>query len=194
MSTLHPHWQSTDDGAPVPVRIAPNKVTARSVALPNKTVSRRPAAVVGILLTLSMGAVTYGTLDDGTSPLPADIMDDGNPTTAFDVLSEQMARSSAEQALHAAPTGDAREGAPQQLQPSIPVNPSTFDRRPQALSPSLPINTNTLARGVAGNVPIGTPQPIEQPQTGAGMLWATILGATTILAWQTRGMLKARSE
>mgnify|MGYP003394123893 CR=1 FL=1 len=58
MTPLHPHWDATDDAgssedyaAAGPVRVA---IEGHAGA---KSVSRRPAAIVGILLALSLGAV-----------------------------------------------------------------------------------------------------------------------------------------
>lgn len=195
MSTLHPHWQATDEGEAVPVRIAqPTCMPAGA-----KTVSRRPAAIVGILLTLSAGAVAYGTFDDGEAQMTGELMGVENPTTYFDVLAEQMVRSSIHQQMDAAP--ESME-APvedaivyrEELESSIPVNPSTWDTAPAALPVSLPTNQNTIGANVTESFHSGAPRPVEQPQTGAGMLWATILGAAAMLFWQSLGMLKARAE
>lgn len=58
MSDLHPHWQATDDEAPVPVRV-------KGAAAPSVSagVSRAPAAVVGILAIAAIGFFAYGGMD-----------------------------------------------------------------------------------------------------------------------------------
>ena len=58
MSDMHPHWNSTDDSKPSSKPVQP--IVERSVPVTEKkqevaTVSRRPAAVVGILLVVGMG-------------------------------------------------------------------------------------------------------------------------------------------
>lgn len=208
MSTLHPHWQATDDGAPVPVRIAPSKTTPTQIPVGTKTVSRRPAAIVGILMAFSIGAVAYGTLDDPQAPLSGELMDVENPMAYFDILAEQMGeqapmeeRVPMEENLNPEPEipqflpPEASIVYPEDFAASIPVNPSTYDAPPPAALPiALPINQNTIGANVTESFHSGAPMPIEQPQTGAEMLWATILGAVGILFWQSRGMMKAIAE
>ena len=195
MSTIHPHWQSTDD-TPVPVRVAAPK-NVPVIPTGAKTVSRRPAAVVGILLTLSIGAVAYGTLDDGTSPLSGELMGMENPTTYFDVLAEQMVRDQIEQDF-GAPASDqeverelAHQGFSDEEFPretwetNIPVHAAAT-----ALSASVPVNHNTIGSPSTETFHSGAPRPIEQPQTGAEMLWITLFGAMAGLAWKSREMLR----
>ncbi|OGJ63853.1 hypothetical protein A3C37_01260 [Candidatus Peribacteria bacterium RIFCSPHIGHO2_02_FULL_53_20] len=199
MSSLHPHWQATDDGVPVPVRIAVSKSAPTNVPVGTKTVSRRPAAIVGILMAFSIGAVAYGTLDDARAPLAGELMDVENPTTYFDVLAEQMVRASVDQNRDTAPetaevpTEDSIVYR-RDLEPSIPVNPSTYNTLPAELAASLPVNQNVIGANVTETFHSGAPGPVEQPQTGAGMLWATILGAVAVLFWQSREKLKAIVE
>lgn len=58
MPNIQPQWQS-DDGDAVPVRIAKNATDAPVTgdAIPLSAVSRRPAAIIGILVAVAMGAV-----------------------------------------------------------------------------------------------------------------------------------------
>jgi hypothetical protein len=140
-----------------------------------KTISRRPAAVVGILMALSVGAVAYGTFDDAQAPLSGELMNAEKPVTYFDVLAEQMARNSTQQNVH-------REN----LEPSIPVNPRTYDTAPA----SLPVNQHVIGANVTETFHSGAPRPVQQPQTGAGMLWITLIGALAGILWKSRGMLK----
>ena len=197
MSTIHPHWQSTDD-TPVPVRVAaPKNVPVMPTGA--KTVSRRPAAVVGILLTLSIGAVTYGTLDDDTSPLAGEMMGMENPTTYFDVLAEQMVRAQIEKDFGAPPDdrqvmkelvqqGFSDEEIPREaLERSIPVNTAATTT---VLSASVPVNHNTIGSPSTETFHSGAPRPIEQPQTGGEMLWITLIGAAAGLLWKSREMLR----
>lgn len=195
MSALHPHWQATDDVS-VPVRVAANiPVSAPAGAL---TVSRRPAAIVGILLTLSIGAVAYGTLDDSTAPLSGELMDVENPTTYFDVLAQQIARSSTQAAF--APQGegpraenslDAVPSMREEDSPAdLPAAPAA-GKSSATLPVSIPTNPHTMGATVTENFHGGAPLPLEQPQTGAAMLWMTIVGALAGLLWKSRGMLKA---
>ncbi|MEK7562893.1 MAG: hypothetical protein AAB544_00685 [Patescibacteria group bacterium] len=197
MSTIHPHWQSTDD-TPVPVRVAaPKHVPV--IPAGAKTVSRRPAAVVGILLTLSIGVVAYGTLDDDTSPLAGELMGMENPTTYFDVLAEQMVRAQIEKDFGTPPDDQQvmeelvqqgfsdEEIPPQTREASIPVNTAATMA---ALSASIPVNRNTIGSPSTESFHSGAPRPIEQPQTGAEMLWITLLGAMAGLVWKSREMLR----
>lgn len=198
MNTIHPHWQSTDD-TPVPVRVAAPK-NVPVIPAGAKTVSRRPAAVVGILLTLSIGAVAYGTLDDDTSPLAGELMGMENPTTYFDVLAEQMVRAQIEKDFGAPPDdrqvmeelvqqGFSDEEIPREaLKRSIPVNAATTTAA--ALSASIPVNQNTIGSPSPETFHSGAPRPVEQPQTGAEMLWITLLGAMAGLVWKSREMLR----
>jgi hypothetical protein len=189
MSQIHPHWQSTDD-APVPVRIAAPKTAPTSIPVGATTVSRRPAAIVGILLTLSVGAVAYGTLDDGSAPLSGEVTESESSTSYFDILAEQMVRSSVQENVNT-PTEEPEEDSMvyrRDLEPSIPVNPSTYDTAPVAPSVPVPTNQNTIgATVVTETFHSGAPR---QPETGAGMLWVTILGALMGLAWKWKEMLK----
>lgn len=57
MTPMHPHWQSTDDEAIVPVRSKTNQASAPV------RVSRAPAAVVGIALMVGVVAYSFGGLD-----------------------------------------------------------------------------------------------------------------------------------
>lgn len=195
MSTLHPHWQATDEGTPVPVRIAPSKGTPTQPPAGAKTVSRRPAAIVGILMAFSIGAVAYGTLDDGTSPLSGELMNVENPTTYFDILAEQMVRSSVEENMGSSaelePDVPAEDSVVyrEELAPSIPVNTSTYDTASIPSPVSLPMNQNTIGANVTESFHSGAPRPIEQPQTGAEMLWVTLLGAMAGVVWKSREML-----
>lgn len=52
MNTAQSHWQS-DDGEAVPVRV--HGAQAETAAVPLSSVSRRPAAIVGIIAVLAMG-------------------------------------------------------------------------------------------------------------------------------------------
>lgn len=198
MSTIHPHWQSTDE-TPVPVRVAaPKNVPVMPAGA--KTVSRRPAAVVGILLTLSIGAVAYGTLDDGTSPLSGELMGVENPTSYFDVLAEQMVRSQIKEDFGVEPSdadvaqelesqGFTTELPREALESAIPTNAANA----AALSASLPVNQNTIGSPSAENFHSGAPRPIQQPETGAEMLWMTLIGATVGLLWKSKEMLKTNA-
>ncbi len=66
MNDLHPHWQATDDGESVPVRVTPPPV-----ALAN--VSRRPAAIVGILFALSIGLVFFQGIERSPAQIAASV-------------------------------------------------------------------------------------------------------------------------
>ncbi len=67
MSNLHPHWQSTEDEAPVPVR-------ARAADATHAKVSRVPAAIVGIAIMIGGVAYSFGgvreLLGQLTNPTP----------------------------------------------------------------------------------------------------------------------------
>lgn len=68
MTNLHPHWQSTEDEQPVPVR------SGAANAAPHAKVSRLPAAIVGIAIMIggvaySFGGV-HGILGQLTNPTP----------------------------------------------------------------------------------------------------------------------------
>ena len=64
MNTLHPHWQSTDDGDEVPITIhtrnaeRPKNDAVTSAVRKPKMASRRPAAFVGIMLFVILGAAS----------------------------------------------------------------------------------------------------------------------------------------
>lgn len=60
MTSLHPHWRSTEDERPVPVRAAPRMGDDTPLSAPRQTVSRRPAAVVGMLLAVGVGMFAMG--------------------------------------------------------------------------------------------------------------------------------------
>lgn len=51
MSNIHPHWQTTEDEQPVPVRIAEPKISNKEVLAAHRT----PAAFIGIALFLAIG-------------------------------------------------------------------------------------------------------------------------------------------
>ncbi|TSC57906.1 MAG: hypothetical protein Greene041662_865 [Candidatus Peregrinibacteria bacterium Greene0416_62] len=219
MTTLHPHWQATDDAAPVPVRIAQSKATPTKIPAGTKSISRRPAAIVGILMAFSMGVVAYGTLDDEQAQISGETMGFNDPMPDFEALAEQMVRDSNTEAFDTStdpepyeeplelweasdvfeqpvefPEESTQENVvyPQNFGSSIPVNPSTYDTAPTTLPASLPTNQNTIGANVTENFHSGAPEPPEQPQTGASMLWAIFLGAVAVMFWQSRGMLKAR--
>ncbi|MBI1812629.1 hypothetical protein HY285_05520 [Candidatus Peregrinibacteria bacterium] len=69
---MHPHWRSTEDAAPVRVgRIDPAQGTGIPVAVSAAGVSRRPAAITGIVLTLTMGFLAY----EGLGPFRGQVGD-----------------------------------------------------------------------------------------------------------------------
>lgn len=76
MTTLHPHWQATDDEQPVRVSVdslsGPGNADARPMTV--RTASRKPAAIVGILAVLGVGYVALG----GTLSLPGQVADGGS--------------------------------------------------------------------------------------------------------------------
>lgn len=78
MSNLHPHWQEEDE-VPVQVRtketVQPETTNARPVKV---AISRRPAAMVGMLLVIAIG---YGFFQ-GTSSLTGQVAPSG-PTIAI---------------------------------------------------------------------------------------------------------------
>lgn len=62
MTTLHPHWQATDDSDDrhVPIRIVTEgKMSPPQMHLPVKQASRRPAAFVGIFLCVIAGVAAF---------------------------------------------------------------------------------------------------------------------------------------
>ncbi|MBI5156327.1 hypothetical protein HZA45_03585, partial [Candidatus Peregrinibacteria bacterium] len=75
MTPLHPHWHATDEDP----SITDIETGATHVTIEGHTahagVSRRPAAVVGILLALSLGSVFV--YSGNSSSLPADVTDQG---------------------------------------------------------------------------------------------------------------------
>lgn len=147
-------------------------------------------------MAFSIGAVAYSTFDDSQAPLSGELMNVENPTTYFDVLAEQMARSSMPEASDGI-TEETRDDPAlkrEQVAPGIPVNPRTYDTAPAALPVSLPVNQNVMGANSTETFHSGAPRPTQQPQTGAGMLLATILGSVAMLFWQSRGMLKASIE
>ncbi|MFA7681965.1 MAG: hypothetical protein WCX61_02960 [Candidatus Peribacteraceae bacterium] len=56
MPNLHPHWQPTDDENEIPVRAASS---ARAVNVNAATVSRKPAAIVGMMIVIALGTVLF---------------------------------------------------------------------------------------------------------------------------------------
>lgn len=79
MSNLHPQWQTTDEGDTIiPVRAAGSKLPAREESLGGQTmktttVSRRPAAVFGILVVVGMATLFYQGVDRLTGQLAATV-------------------------------------------------------------------------------------------------------------------------
>lgn len=53
MTSMHPHWQATEDEDAVPVRV-------RTEAVTPVRVSRAPAALIGVLLMIGFAAVWFG--------------------------------------------------------------------------------------------------------------------------------------
>lgn len=71
---MHPHWQATDNGTPVPVRVVlkaqPHEPRFQTPPR-TRTVSRRPAAIAGIALALFAGyAFTNWQGSDAVSDTP----------------------------------------------------------------------------------------------------------------------------
>ncbi len=56
MNSIHPHWQSTEDEQPVPVRSASKKATPSVAGA--ASISRKPAAIMGIVLVSAL-SLTY---------------------------------------------------------------------------------------------------------------------------------------
>ena len=77
MTPLHPHWHATDgdDLSITDIESGATHVTIEGHAAATTGVSRRPAAVVGILLALSLGSVFV--YSGNSSSLPADVTDEG---------------------------------------------------------------------------------------------------------------------
>jgi len=70
MSTLHPHWHSTDEEDRVPVHSAQEKEGVQK-PVGVRSVSRKPAAVVGIALVTVVGLAFFGGLRSLTGQLSA---------------------------------------------------------------------------------------------------------------------------
>ncbi len=65
MTTMHPHWQATEDDGPVVVPVdsmstAPVREAIIEPRFTVRTASRKPAAVLGILMVLGIGYVAMG--------------------------------------------------------------------------------------------------------------------------------------
>jgi hypothetical protein len=181
--SLHPHWHATDGAEPVPVRAAAPSQAAHRVRVGPSSVSRRPAAVVGILLVLTIGAVGWGTWSGADLPTTAEVT--APERTYFDVLSEQITE---QVNLQASVTSPEASGAPvpsRRLTTAIPTNPHAAGRGPSAAE-----NTNTISADVLERLHSGAPLPPGQPETGAGTLFATIAGALGLLYVRTRGILR----
>jgi len=69
-SDLHPNWHTTDDEEIVPVRAAPKKSEkVQEIPLHTTSVSRRPAAIVGILLVVGLSTLFYQGVQSLTGQL-----------------------------------------------------------------------------------------------------------------------------
>lgn len=64
MTNLHPHWES--DGAEVPVRAREESTPATPMPENAKTVSRQPAAIVGMITVIAFGYIFFQGVDSLT--------------------------------------------------------------------------------------------------------------------------------
>lgn len=158
MSTVHPHWQATDE-APVPVRVALKSNDAPKVQ--SARVSRSPAAVLGILLAVTVGAVSYGTLDDSQEELKGVVAGIDRPKSAFDILAEQIATQQRE-------TVTTQSYTPSIMQQDDAPLPT------EVVAQAIPTNVNTAT---AAPMHFSAPQTMRQPETGPKMLVLTLIGA-----------------
>ncbi len=191
MSTIHPHWHSTDD-APVPVRIVSPKAPD-AVHIGSARVSRSPAAILGIMLAVAIGAVSYGTLDDTKKELTGDITGNEVPTSAFDILARQIAEEALQDSI-ANGNSEAAPWAAMSNTQSVPERPATNNVSVQSPSAIIPTNTNTAALGAEfGSIHSAAPRPFSQPESGAGMILATLTGAFAMLLVIARNTLKIQA-
>lgn len=66
---IHPNWHTTDDEEIVPVRAAPKKEEVQEIPVQTTSVSRRPAAIVGILLVVGITTLFYRGVQNLTGQL-----------------------------------------------------------------------------------------------------------------------------
>lgn len=190
MSTIHPHWHSTDDAA-VPVRVV-QKASADPVYAGSKNVSRRPAAVLGIMLAIAIGAVSYGTLDDSGKELRGTISADEAPASAFDILARQIAEEAVQDSIASADPDSPPWEAFSQT-PDVPQNPRAENAAPQSTNAAIPTNSNTLGADTA-SMHSGAPRPFTQPESGAGMILGTLAGTFAMLIFSARNALRTQAS
>lgn len=73
MSNLHPHWES--DGAEIPVHVRDEKTERTNInSLPDnaKTVSRQPAAIVGMITVIALGYLFFQGVESLTGQVAGD--------------------------------------------------------------------------------------------------------------------------
>jgi hypothetical protein len=158
----------------------------------SKNVSRRPAAVLGIMLAIAIGAVSYGTLDDTGKELTGTVSADEAPVSAFDILARQIAEEALQDSIANADPDSPPWEAFSQI-PNVPVRPATDNAAPQAPSVAIPTNTNTLGADTA-SIHSGAPRPFTQPESGAGMILATLAGAFGVLVITARNTLRTQAS
>jgi hypothetical protein len=167
MSTIHPHWHSTDE-ASVPVRVSSAKTNAPVVG--HSRISRRPAAVLGIMLALAVGAVSYGTFDDAHQGLTGAISPGSTPKSAFDILADQMQQEASDRAAEQIPQSFSQERAAAPGVTKITGNPAPGNA-------AIPTNVNAVSADVGERMHSAAPRPITQPESGAEILLLTFAGA-----------------
>lgn len=190
MSTIHPHWLSTDDAA-VPVRIVSGK-TASTPSIGSARVSRSPAAVLGIMLAIVVGAVSYGTLDDTKKELTGALAGSETTVSAFDILARQIAEEALQDSMGNADFASTYPEAPYSAT-DIPMRPVTNNTFRESASAVIPTNTNTAALTAnVGSVHGAAPRPFTQPESGAGLIGATLAGAFGVLFVTARNALRTQ--
>ncbi len=186
MSTIHPHWLSTDDAA-VPVRVVSGKAASHS-GIGSARVSRSPAAMLGIMLAIAIGAVSYGTLDDGKTELTGALAGSETSVSAFDILARQIADEAASNSLENVESVAWQAPSTAQVIPERPKTRNDMEETPGA---AIPTNTNSAALGAnVRTMHHAAPRPFSQPESGAGMILATLTGALGALVISARNSLR----
>jgi hypothetical protein len=145
------------------------------------------------MLAVAIGAVSYGTLDDTQKGLTGAVVGSEDPTSAFDILARQIA----EEALQDSIANGDLEAAPWAALSNtedVAERQKANNTSVQSPSAAIPTNTNTAALGAdLGSIHSAAPRPFSQPESGAGMILATLTGAFGVLIFMARNTLKTQA-